>query len=419
MIEPVEAAPTPTAGPTVLPVAAAAFRPMLQKQVAAAQELLPTGGTRAADPVEGGGSSSPAARRRRAAVMDLRKLAVEELASRADASPSAAVVASQAVLAKDQASTSEPRGGGQRPASNSPSPAMQSAPRDQAAGTKGPSAPQTSASVSAPSASRPGAPRAVQSPAQTRQESTGPAAQQSIAAARFAAPSTTTGARAVAGAVRPAITASPAGAARLGAAPEARTNTRAGRANTAAAPKFRMLHGEPDPVTAQVGRGLAAALKQSGTVTLRLNPEAMGQMRIRLDIAEGRVTARFEVENDQARELLSSGLHHLRSALEARGLGVDGLHVELAGARTAPPGESAVTDDRGGAENPAGEGRGEENGSERPGDGTGGPRNRSGEGPEPDAAAVRDGTAELLARSAYVFDEGGAQTTSVRLDAVA
>jgi hypothetical protein len=32
---------------------------------------------------------------------------------------------------------------------------------------------------------------------------------------------------------------------------------------------------------------------------------------------------------------------------------------------------------------------------------------------------VRGGAAEVLARSAYVFDEGGAQTTSIRLDAVA
>lgn len=80
---------------------------------------------------------------------------------------------------------------------------------------------------------------------------------------------------------------------------------------------------------AQVGRGLAAALKQKGgVVTLRLKPESMGQLRIRLELSGGRVRASFQADQSSARELLSGSLDALRSTLEARGLTVERLQVE-------------------------------------------------------------------------------------------
>jgi len=80
---------------------------------------------------------------------------------------------------------------------------------------------------------------------------------------------------------------------------------------------------------AQVGRGLAAALKQKGgVVTLRLKPETMGQLLIRLELDGGRVRASFQADHASARDLLASSMDALRTALEARGLTVERLQVE-------------------------------------------------------------------------------------------
>jgi flagellar hook-length control protein FliK len=88
---------------------------------------------------------------------------------------------------------------------------------------------------------------------------------------------------------------------------------------------------EEEPPQAQFGRGLAAALRQNGgTVTLRLEPEALGDLKIRLALEPGRVEAKFEVQSDQARRLLDTSMDSLRSALEAHGLEVARLDVHVA-----------------------------------------------------------------------------------------
>lgn len=87
---------------------------------------------------------------------------------------------------------------------------------------------------------------------------------------------------------------------------------------------------DPDAFTAQVSRGLAAALRQNGgTVTIRMQPEALGDLKIRMGLDGGKVVAAFEVETEQARQLLGSSMDTLRSALEARGLSVDRLDVRV------------------------------------------------------------------------------------------
>lgn len=85
---------------------------------------------------------------------------------------------------------------------------------------------------------------------------------------------------------------------------------------------------QPDDFQAQLSRGLAAAFRQNGgTVNIRLQPDALGEVRIRLDLTPGQVAASFEAGSHEARRLLSSHLADLRSALEARGLEVAGLEV--------------------------------------------------------------------------------------------
>jgi hypothetical protein len=95
---------------------------------------------------------------------------------------------------------------------------------------------------------------------------------------------------------------------------------------------------EPHFPLGQVTRALAAALaKDAGpdgerSITLRLQPESLGQLRVSVTMQGNTVAARFEARSEQARDLLDRSLATLRSSLEERGLHVDRLHVSLAAA---------------------------------------------------------------------------------------
>ncbi len=90
----------------------------------------------------------------------------------------------------------------------------------------------------------------------------------------------------------------------------------------------RLMRAEDDGVTGQVARGLASALRQrSGSITLRLNPEALGQVRIDLRVDGNSVRAKVVAAGDDARTLLSRDEASLRGALEARGLKVEHLQI--------------------------------------------------------------------------------------------
>lgn len=96
-------------------------------------------------------------------------------------------------------------------------------------------------------------------------------------------------------------------------------------------PSFESKFEDEQKFAAQLSRGLAAALRQGGgTVTMRLHPESLGSLTIRMDLHAGRVGASFEVQSDQARQLLNENMTTLRTALEARGMDVERLDVRLA-----------------------------------------------------------------------------------------
>jgi hypothetical protein len=81
---------------------------------------------------------------------------------------------------------------------------------------------------------------------------------------------------------------------------------------------------------AQISKGVAAALERgSGTLTLRLKPEALGQVNIRVTMKDGAVTARFEARTPEARELLEQSTPELQRSLEAAGLRVERLETTL------------------------------------------------------------------------------------------
>jgi hypothetical protein len=81
---------------------------------------------------------------------------------------------------------------------------------------------------------------------------------------------------------------------------------------------------------AQVGRGLAQALRSGdGTVTLRLRPQHLGQLQVRVQVEDQRVTATFEARSAEAQRLLEDSRDSLRQQLEARGLRVERIEVRL------------------------------------------------------------------------------------------
>lgn len=162
---------------------------------------------------------------------------------------------------------------------------------------------------------------------------------------------------------------------------------------------------------AQLHRGFAAVLRQSGgSLTLRMQPEALGDLTIRMNLQPGQIQAEFEVGSVQARQLLSANMTSLRSALEARGLSVDKLTVSVSD----PPTPEALANRAelgGGAGNPgtgsggASGGRADQSGVEHPL--TSGMKSRSDEGVVSDPGSGLD------------VHMGGAQTVRLVLDAVA
>lgn len=79
----------------------------------------------------------------------------------------------------------------------------------------------------------------------------------------------------------------------------------------------------------RIVRGLTAIINQrGGSMTMRLDPPELGQLRIQMTIARGVVTAQFTASTAQAHALLDKNLANLRVALENQGLTVDRLNVQ-------------------------------------------------------------------------------------------
>jgi hypothetical protein len=82
----------------------------------------------------------------------------------------------------------------------------------------------------------------------------------------------------------------------------------------------------------QVARGLATLLRhQGGSVTIRLTPETLGQIKINLKIEDSRVWATFQPSSDSSRAAIDQSLAALRTSLEARGLVVERLELAPSG----------------------------------------------------------------------------------------
>lgn len=181
---------------------------------------------------------------------------------------------------------------------------------------------------------------------------------------------------------------------------------------------------QTDKLAAQVGRGLAAALRQNGgVVTLRMKPEELGEVRIRLQLREGRVDAQFEVQSDRTRTLLDKTIGSLRSALESQGLTVDRLTIHTA----ETPGRTehaAQSSDPGGSGPSFAEGHGNHAGGDAGSQSHGwrGAESAGSGGPEVAPESVAE--PETESRPSRAGNDpggvtGGAPNVLIRLDAVA
>lgn len=129
----------------------------------------------------------------------------------------------------------------------------------------------------------------------------------------------------------------------------------------------------------QVARGLATLLRhQGGSVTIRLTPETLGQIKINLKIEDAHVWATFQPSSDASHDAIDQSLASLRASLESRGLVVERLEVVPAGLANF---EQSLRDSNHHASSPEGQsqpsdpnGTGSHSGS-HPGDGS------AGEGP--------------------------------------
>ncbi len=106
--------------------------------------------------------------------------------------------------------------------------------------------------------------------------------------------------------------------------------------------------GAERPALATLQRGLASVLKAGGgTVTLKLTPEALGEVKVELNLKNGVANAKFEATTDSARRLLNENMSALREALEAKGVRVERMSVEMRSSETsqdAAKGERPGTD---------------------------------------------------------------------------
>lgn len=179
---------------------------------------------------------------------------------------------------------------------------------------------------------------------------------------------------------------------------------------------------DPSAFKAQLTRGLAAALRhKGGEVTLRLSPESLGSLKIKLLVEQGRVSARFEATTTQARQLLESHMHALKSALEARGLVPERFVVEHS-EKAQTESHASQQRDAPGQRDAGGDGRSSQGRGETGwgGDGRdGGDRGGAGRWVRDAEASAWDQPASLVVDPAEPTIESMTQEAYVRIDAVA
>ncbi len=99
------------------------------------------------------------------------------------------------------------------------------------------------------------------------------------------------------------------------------------------------------PAAQLAAKGLGILANQrGGAITMRLEPPALGQLRIQLQVSQGAVVADFTAATAEARALLEANLGMLRERLESQGLSVE--RITIHGARSADAAAQSSGDQR-------------------------------------------------------------------------
>jgi len=86
--------------------------------------------------------------------------------------------------------------------------------------------------------------------------------------------------------------------------------------------------GPAEEFSPQIVRGFLAMTRTSGgAMTMRLEPESLGSLRIQMHVSQGRVAVQFHAETAQARGLLTQHLETLRTAMESHGLRLENVQI--------------------------------------------------------------------------------------------
>lgn len=84
-----------------------------------------------------------------------------------------------------------------------------------------------------------------------------------------------------------------------------------------------------DQFALHASKALARVLATGGgSLSLRLNPEALGEVRVEIGLHRGKAHATFQASTTAARDLLLADIDALRAALERRGITVERLDVK-------------------------------------------------------------------------------------------
>ncbi len=70
-------------------------------------------------------------------------------------------------------------------------------------------------------------------------------------------------------------------------------------------------------------------LRNAGEISIQLEPENLGKIRVGLGLKDGIMTARIGVENENVRQIVEANLSNLRETLENQGITLQGLDVSV------------------------------------------------------------------------------------------
>ena len=94
-------------------------------------------------------------------------------------------------------------------------------------------------------------------------------------------------------------------------------------------------------LTNRVASAFRSLANQSGTIRMKLHPEALGALTIRMQIEDGKVTAKLEAETETAKQVLLENVDSLKRKLKEQNLEVSAFDVEVV-ANEASQGDKAV-----------------------------------------------------------------------------